>query len=119
MLVSDLLVWVEHNSDLRSNGLWWEVLGECGSHETRVSVTGDNLSPDGFVVDTSGGILVSVDESDALSVVPLRGGTVIASLNLDKGSSLVLSSLSSLESNESSLGVKSITKNNRIRFCLA
>ena len=112
MLVSDLLVWVHHNSDLGSNGLWGEVLGEFGSDESGVSVAGDNLSPDALVVNSSVGVLLSVDEGDALSVVPDSGLSVIASLNLDEREVLLLSSLSSLESNESALGVKSTHEQN-------
>ena len=107
MLVSDLLVWVHHNSDLGSNGPWWKVLGEFSSDETTVSVTGDNLSPDAFVVNSSIGVLLLVNECDALAVVPDSGFTVHASLDLDKGLSLMLSSLSTSESHESGLGVKS------------
>ena len=108
MLVSDLLVWVEHNSEGGADGSWWKVLGEFGSDESRVSVAADHLTPDALVVTSSGGVLGSVDESDALSVVPLGGVTVLASLDLDKGLSLVLGSLSSLETHEGGLGVESI-----------
>ena len=107
MLVSDLLVWVEHNSDLGSNSLWWQVLGEFGSNDAGVSVTADNLTPDALVVHSSAGVLLSVDECDAFSMVPAGGGSVIASLNLDECLSLLLSSLSTLESHERTLGVKS------------
>ena len=107
MLVSDLLVWVEHNSDLGSHSLWWQVLGEFGSDEAGVSVTADNLTPDALVVYSSAGILLSEDECDAFSMVPGGGGSVIASLNLDKSLSFLLSSLSTLESHERALGVKS------------
>ena len=69
MLVSDLLVWVEHNSDLGSHSLWWQVLGEFGSDEAGVSVTADNLAPDCLVVQASLSILLSVDVCDALTMI--------------------------------------------------
>ena len=107
MLVSDRLVWVHHNSDLGTNSSWWEVLGEFSSDETTVSVAADNLTPDAFVVDSNLGVLLLVNECNALAVVPDSCLTVLASLDLDESLSLLLSSLSTSESHESALSVKS------------
>ena len=107
ILISDLLVWVEHNSDLSSNSLWWEIFGEVSSDEAVSPVTCDNLAPDCLVVDSGGGVLFLVYECDAFAVIPFWSATVLTSLDLNESLSLLLSPLSTSESSESALCVKS------------
>ena len=64
-------------------------------------------TPDALVIDTGLLILGPVDESDALAMVGHGRTAVLASLNLDNCSVYSLRSLASLESEESTLRVKS------------
>jgi len=105
--ISDLLVGVKHNSDAGAEGAGWQVLDELGAHEAGLSVGSGDSTPDALVVDASLGVLCLVDESNALAVVEGAGLAVLAVLNGDESGVLFLSSLSSLESDEGTLGVKS------------
>ena len=106
--ISDLLVGVEHDSNGLAEGSGREVSGELGADDTALSVGGGDLTPDGLVVDASLGVLGSVDESNALAVVPGAGLAVLASLDGHQSGVLSLLSLASLESSENSLGVESV-----------
>ena len=104
---SDLLVWVEHDSEGAAHGSWGQVLGELGTHDAALAMGGSDLAPDALVADASLGVLALVDEGDALSVVPGAGGAVLAVLDGDECSVLSLSSLASLEAEEDATGVES------------
>ena len=105
--ISDLLVGVHHDSDGGAEGARWKVLDELGAHKAALSVGGDNLAPDALVVDASLLVLGFVDESNALAMVGHRSLAVLASLDLDKSGVLSLRSLTSLETEEKALRVKS------------
>ena len=105
--ISDLLVGVHHDSDCGAEGARWKVLGELGAHNTTLSVGGGNLAPDALVVDASLLVLGFVDESNALAMVGHRRLAVLASSDVDKSRVLSLSSLTSLETGENTLRVKS------------
>ena len=102
-----MLVGVHHDSDGGAEGARWKVLGELGAHNTTLSVGGGNLAPDALVVDASLLVLGFVDESNALAMVGHRRLAVLASLDVDKSRVLSLSSLTSLETGENTLRVKS------------
>lgn len=106
-MYSDKLVRVEHDAERRSDGSGGEVLGEVSSHVAVVTVAGNNSSPNAFIVGTSLCVLGFVDVGNALAVVENAGFAVLASFDLKKSLSLMLSSLTSLESQESALDVKS------------
>lgn len=108
MRFSDLLVWVEHDSEASTDSSWWEVLGELGSNETTVSVATDDLAPNGLVGLAGLGAVGSVDISDTLSVVPSSSGAILAALNFHEGLVFCLGSLTTLVSHENSLRVKSV-----------
>ena len=105
--ISDLLVGVHHDSDGGAEGARWKVLDELGAHKAALSVGGDNLAHDALVVDASLLVLGFVDESNALAMVGHRSLAVLASLDGDKSGVLFLSSLTSLETGENTLRVKS------------
>ena len=105
--ISDLLVGVHHDSDGGAEGVGWKVLSELSAHLAALSVRGRHLTPDALVIDTSLRILSPVDESNALAMVGHGRTAVLASLNLDNYSVLLLRSLASLESEENTLRVKS------------
>ena len=105
--ISDLLVGVEHDSNGLAESSGREVFGEPGADNSALAVGSADFAPDGLVVDASLRVLGSVDESDALSVVPGGGLAVLAALDGDEGSVLSLRSLASLESGENALGVES------------
>lgn len=105
-----MLVGVEHDADLGTESLGSEVLGELGADETALAVGSSDLAPVAFVVNAGLGVLVLVDESNALAVVEGGGSSVLASLDVDESGVLSLSSLASLESHENSLGVESIKR---------
>lgn len=94
---------VEHDSDGLAESAGWEVLDELGANEATLSVGGDDLAPDAFVFEGRLGVVLLVDKSDALAVVPAAGLAVLASLDVHEGGVLFLSSLASLESHEDSL----------------
>jgi len=73
-------------------------------------VRGGDSAPDAFIVDAGLGILLSVNVSDALAVVEGAGLAVLAALNSDESGVFFLGSLSSLESHENGLGVKSVQR---------
>jgi len=106
---------VEHDSDGLAEGAGWQVLDELGANEAALSVGGDDLAPDAFVFEGCLGVVLLVDESDALAVVPGAGLAVLASLDVHEGGVLFLSSLASLESHEDTFLVKSAKKNERVR----
>lgn len=106
--ISDLLVGVKHDSDGLAESSGRQVSGELGADDATLAVRGGHLAPDGLVVDASLGVLRSVDERDALAVVPGAGLAVQAALDGDESGVLFLSSLSSLESSENALGVESV-----------
>ena len=105
--ISDLLVGVHHDSDGGAEGARWKVLDELGAHKAALSVGGDNLAPDALVVDASLLVSGSVDVGNALAVVEGASLAVLAALDGKKSGVLFLSSLASLESEESRLRVES------------
>ena len=105
--ISDLLVGVHHDSDGGAEGARWEVLSERGAHLAALSVRRGDLTPDALVIDASLLVLGFVDESNALAMVGHRSLAVLASLDGDKSGVLFLSSLTSLETGEKTLRVKS------------
>ena len=104
---SDLLVGVEHNSDGVTHGSWWEVFGELDANDAALAVGGGDLAPNALVVDTSLGVLGSVNVGNALAVVPSACLTVLDVAEGDEGGVLFLGSLSSLEAEENALSVQS------------
>ena len=105
--ISDLLVGVHHDSDGGAEGARWKVPGEGGAHLAALSVRGGDLAPDALVIDVSLLVLGLVDESNALAMVGHRSLAVLASLELDKSGVHSLVSLTSLETKEKPLRVKS------------
>jgi len=91
---------VEHDSDGLAEGAGWEVLDELGANESTLSMGGDDLTPDAFVFEGCLGVVLLVDESDALAVVPAGRLAVLATLDVHEGGVLFLGSLASLESHE-------------------
>jgi hypothetical protein len=81
---SDLLVGVKHHSDGHAHGSGGQVLRESDTDGAVVAVAGNNLAPSASVSLAGLGILALVDVGDALSMVELGGGTINASLNMDK-----------------------------------
>ena len=104
---SDKLVRVEHHAEGGADGSGGEVLGEVSSHVAVVTVAVNNSAPNAFIVGTSLCVLGFVDVGNALAVIENAGFAVLASFNLEKSLSLMLGSLTSLESQESALDVKS------------
>ena len=107
--ISDLLVWVQHDSDRGAKGTRWQILDELGANFATLSVRGRNLAPDALVIDASFLILGLVDESNAFAMIGHGSFAVLAVLDLDECSVLSLRSLASLETEEKTLGVKSTT----------
>ena len=105
--ISDLLVGVKHHSDGVAHGARGEVLHELAANETTLAVGGGDLAPDGLVVDASLGVLLLVNESNALAVVEGGRLAVLAVLDSDQSGVLFLGALASLEAGEDALGVKS------------
>ena len=104
---SDKLVRVEHDAEGGADGSGREVLGEVSSHVAVVTVAVNNSAPNAFIVGTSLCVLGFVDVGNALAVIENAGFAVLASLDLEESLSLMLSSLTSLEAQESALDVKS------------
>ena len=100
-------VWVEHNSDGRSHGGRWEVLGESSSDLSVVSVEVDDSSPSDSISSIVDSVLGLEDVGDSLALVESSTGRVVAVL--DGQQSLVGSLMhsSSSEASEDSLLVQS------------
>ena len=105
--ISDLLVGVKHDSEGLAHRLGRQVLHELGADDTTLAVRGSNLSPDGFVVDSSLSVLSPVDVGNALAVVMGARLAVLAILNVQQSGVFCLCSLASLEAQEDRLRVKS------------
>ena len=110
--ISDLLVGVEHDSELRAHGSGWQVLPEHGADGATLAVGGGDLAPDGLVLQGGLGVVLPVNVGDALAVVPSRGAAVLAALDGDEGRVLSLRPLAPLEAREKRLGVESAPINN-------
>ena len=104
--ISDLLVGVEHDAEGAAHGTRRKVPLEGGTDNTALAVGGDNLAPDGLVLQAGLGVVLLVDVRDALAVVPSAGLAVLAALDVDEGSVVLLRPLASLETHENALGVK-------------
>ena len=114
--ISDLLVGVEHDSELRAHGSRREVLLEHSADGAALAVRGGDLAPDGLVLQGGLEVVLPVNVRDALAVVPDAGAAVLAALDGDEGSVLFLRPLASLEAHENSLGVESAAINNAREF---
>ena len=102
-----VLVGIEHNSDLRSEGSGGEVSVEDSSDNSGVSVLLDDLAPPdsvSCVVLQSFGL---VDVGDSLSKIVIGVFSLVDALNGEEVLSLVLIPLASLESSEDALSVES------------
>ena len=110
--ISDLLVGVEHDSELRAHGSGWQVLPEHSADGATLAVGGGDLAPDRLVLQGGLGVVLPVNVGDALAVVPCRGAAVLAALDLDEGGVLSLRPLAPLEAREKRLGVESAPINN-------
>lgn len=63
--------WVQHDSNRSTEGLWWQVLLEVGSHDTVRTVGSGNLTPDDSDLGTSHFLGSSVHVSNSLTQVEL------------------------------------------------
>jgi len=68
---SDSFVWVEHNSDVGTDGTSSDVGVELDSNHTGSSVGVHNLTPGDSISGVVGGVLDLVNVGDSLSHVPL------------------------------------------------
>merc|ERR1712232_990333 len=107
---SDLLVGVKHDSDGSTNCLGWQVFPEVAADCAYVSVGGHALAPDRLVTCAGFAAPCPVDVRNALSMVELGRCTVNASLDVNQGLTLVLSSLTASETSENSFLVESMLK---------
>ena len=110
--ISDLLVGVEHDSELRAHRSGRQVLLEDGAHRSALAVRGGDLAPDALVLEGGLGVVLSVNVRDALAVVEDAGAAVLAALDGDEGGVLFLRPLAALEAHENALGVESAAINN-------
>ena len=85
---SDSFVWVEHNSDVGTDGASSDVGVELDSNHTGGSVGVHDLTPHDSISGVVGGVLDLVNVGDSLSHVPLGRGFILAVL--DDNQSLVL-----------------------------
>lgn len=76
--------WVQHDSNRSTEGLWWQVLLEVGSHNTVGTVGSGNLTPDNSDLGTSDLLGSSVHVSDSLTQVELSVSWVLDTLNLNQ-----------------------------------
>lgn len=104
--ISDLLIGVEHHTHGSTDGTGRQVLGEVGANQTRVSVGGDDLAPDGLVGGVGLGVVLAVDVGDAFAVVPGGIGASLHALESQESLSLVLGALAAFEALEGSFHVK-------------
>lgn len=104
---SHSFVWVEHNSDGGSHGLWWKIFKELGSNCSSVSVSVDNLAPSDSVSSIVDSVFGLVDVSNSFTEVPSGSSLVLAVLDGEQSLVRSLSGLSSSESGEDSFLIKS------------
>lgn len=97
--------WVEHDSNRSTEGLWWEVLLEVSTDDTRVTVGSGNLAPHNSDLGASDLLAGTVDEGDTLTEVEFsllwRGDT----LDLDQRAVRVVGSSGTLVGDVLSLNV--------------
>lgn len=110
--ISDLLVGVEHDSELRAHRSGRQVLLEDGAHRSALAVRGGDLAPDALVLQGGLGVVLPVNVRDALAVVEDAGAAVLAALDGDEGGVLFLRPLAALEAHENAFGVESAAINN-------
>ena len=111
--ISDLLVGVEHDSDLGADGSWWQILFEDGADGATGAVRAGNLAPDGLIAQTCLLALETVDVRDALSVVELARVAIVAVLDFQKRRVVLLRALAASEARENRLLVESAKQNAR------
>ena len=100
-------VWIEHDSNGSSHGSWWEISGELNSNSTGMSVGVNDLSPLNSKSCVVYGVLYLVNVGDPLTKIESGSTNVSAVLNFNQSLTFLLSGLSSSESSEDTLLVKS------------
>ena len=106
-ILSYLLVWVEHNSDLSSHVSSADVLSEGASNSTGVTVGGDDLTPANSESSFIRSVLDLVDMCNSFTHVPSGTGLIIAVLNVNESLIHDLSDSVSSEACEDTLLIKS------------
>ena len=96
-------VWVEHNSDVGSDGASGDVGVELDSNHTGRSVGVHNLTPGDSISGVVGDVLDLVNVGNSLSHVPFGGGLILAVLDDDQSLVFPLMGSSSSETSEDSL----------------
>ena len=104
---SHSLVWVEHDSNLGSNGSWWHVLGEVNSDLALVTVCLDDGSPHNSISSVVYGVLALENIGNSLTHVPSGTGDIVAVLDSDQSLVFSLSGFSSSESSKGCFLIKS------------
>jgi len=104
---SDGSVWVEHDSEVGSSGASGEVVVELDSDHTGVSVGGHDCTPLYSISSVAGGVLNLVNIGNSLTKVEFGTLDITAVLDHDQNLVLLLMILSSSETGEDSLLIKS------------
>ena len=99
--------WIEHDADLASNSLWWQVLSELGPDNSYTSVGTGDLAPDYAKIATLLQSLCLVNICQSLSKIKVGLSLGLNSLDLDEGSVVVLVSFATLVAKEVSTDVES------------
>jgi len=99
---------VKHDADGSTEGLGGQVRPELGADNARVAVGPGDLAPDDADLGALDGALGAVDVCYALTGVPLCGGGVVNTLELEEGGAGVGVALSSLVGNVLALDVETV-----------
>ncbi len=98
---------IEHHSDMGAHCFGSKILSEGCLHETAVAVSRDDFAPGNSKLGVVYSFLAFADVSNAFSQVVVHVFAISQSFDLEKCHLFMLVSLSSAESNESCLDVKS------------
>jgi len=96
-------VWVEHNSNVSTDGASSDVGVELNSDHTGRTVGVHNLTPGDSISGVVGDVLDLVNVGNSLSHVPFGGGLILAVLDDDQSLVFPLMGSSSSETSEDSL----------------
>lgn len=99
--------WVQHNTDLSSDGLWRKVASESASDNSIGSVRSADLAPvnSEFVSELVGGFSLG-DEGNLLSEVKVNIILGVDSLNFDQTDTVVLGSKTTLVTKDGTVNMK-------------